>query len=181
MWAFPGGSAVKNPPAVQETWVRYLGWENPQEKAMTIHSSILVWRVWRATVHGVTKSWTRLKRWSMHAYGMYKFKNHLHHLKRKLRSPLAVAPHPLLSPCVLSAWLFLSWIFHVSRVTMCVVPCLASFTWRVFRIHPCCSTCQCFISFQGWIVLRYVDGPHLVCSFICWWTFEWLSPFDNCE
>ena len=32
---------VKNPPAVQETWVQSLGWEDPMEKEMAIHSSIL--------------------------------------------------------------------------------------------------------------------------------------------
>ena len=36
---------VKNPPAVQETWVRSLGWEDPLEKGMATHSSILAWRV----------------------------------------------------------------------------------------------------------------------------------------
>ena len=36
---------VKNPPAVQETWVRSLGWENPLEKGMATHSSILAWRI----------------------------------------------------------------------------------------------------------------------------------------
>ena len=34
---------VKNPPAVQETWVRSLGWENALEKEMETHSSILAW------------------------------------------------------------------------------------------------------------------------------------------
>ena len=38
---FPGGSAVKNLPAVQETQVRSLGLEDPLEKGMTTHSSIL--------------------------------------------------------------------------------------------------------------------------------------------
>ena len=38
---FPGGSVVKNLPAVQETWVRSLGWEDPLEKGMATHSSIL--------------------------------------------------------------------------------------------------------------------------------------------
>ena len=39
---------VKNPPAVQETWVRSLGWEDPLEKEMATHSSILAWRIsWR--------------------------------------------------------------------------------------------------------------------------------------
>ena len=34
---------VKNPPAVRETWVRSLGWEDPLEKGKAIHSSILAW------------------------------------------------------------------------------------------------------------------------------------------
>ena len=36
---------VKNPPAMQETWVGSLGWENPLEKGMTTHSSILARRI----------------------------------------------------------------------------------------------------------------------------------------
>ena len=35
---------VKNPPEMQETWVRSLGWEDPLEEGVTIHSSILAWR-----------------------------------------------------------------------------------------------------------------------------------------
>ena len=56
----------KNPPAMQETWVQYLSWEDPLEEGMATHSSILAWRIpmdrgaWRATGHGVTKSRTRL-------------------------------------------------------------------------------------------------------------------------
>ena len=56
---------VKNPPAMQETWVRSLGWEDPLEKGMATHPSILAWRIpmdrgtWWATVHGVAKSQTR--------------------------------------------------------------------------------------------------------------------------
>ena len=42
---FPGGSAVRNPPAVQETQVQSLGWEDPLEKGMATHSSILAWRI----------------------------------------------------------------------------------------------------------------------------------------
>ena len=34
---------VKNLPAMQETWVRFLGWEDPLEKEMATHSSILAW------------------------------------------------------------------------------------------------------------------------------------------
>ena len=39
------GSACKNLPAMWETWVRSLGWEDPLEKGTTTYSSILVWRI----------------------------------------------------------------------------------------------------------------------------------------
>ena len=60
---FPDGSVVKNLLAVQKTQGGSLGWEDPLEKGMEIHSSILAWRIpmdraWQATVHGVAKSWT---------------------------------------------------------------------------------------------------------------------------
>ena len=42
---FPGGSAGKESACNQETWVQYLGWEDPLEKEMTTHSSILPWRI----------------------------------------------------------------------------------------------------------------------------------------
>ena len=42
---FPGGSAVKNPPAMQETWVQSLGQEDPLEEEMAPYSSILACRI----------------------------------------------------------------------------------------------------------------------------------------
>ena len=42
---FPGGSEVKNPPAMQEAWVRSLGWEDLLEKGKATHSSILAWGI----------------------------------------------------------------------------------------------------------------------------------------
>ena len=65
-WASLVAQMVKNQPAMQETWVRSLIWDDPLEEGMATHSSILAWRIpmdrgaWQATVHGVTKSWTRL-------------------------------------------------------------------------------------------------------------------------
>ena len=44
-WSFPGGSVVKNLPLTQKTWVYSLGWEDPLEKKMVTHSSILAWRI----------------------------------------------------------------------------------------------------------------------------------------
>ena len=43
---------VKNPPAMRETWVRSLGWEDPLEKERGTHSSILAWKF-----HGLYSSW----------------------------------------------------------------------------------------------------------------------------
>ena len=42
---FPVAQMVKNLPAMQETWVQSLGQEDPLEKEMAIHSSILAWRI----------------------------------------------------------------------------------------------------------------------------------------
>jgi len=42
---FPGGSGVKNPLAMQEAWVRSLDWEDPLEKGLANHSSIVAWRI----------------------------------------------------------------------------------------------------------------------------------------
>ena len=44
VWASLVGQMVKNPPAMQETWVRSLGWEDALEEDMATHSSILAWR-----------------------------------------------------------------------------------------------------------------------------------------
>ena len=51
---------VKNPPAMQETWIQSLGWEDPLETGMAPHSNNLAWRIartgaWRAAVRGVMR------------------------------------------------------------------------------------------------------------------------------
>ena len=56
----------KNLPAIRETWVQSLGWEDPPEEGMATHYSILAWEilmdkgVWWATIHGIAKSQTQL-------------------------------------------------------------------------------------------------------------------------
>ena len=65
-WASLAAQTVKNLPAMWETWVQSLGWEDPLEKGTGTHSSILAWRIlmnkgpWRATIHGTAKSQTEL-------------------------------------------------------------------------------------------------------------------------
>ena len=55
---------IKNPPAMWESWIRSLDWEDPLKEGMATRSSILAWRIsmdrgaWWATVYGVTKSLT---------------------------------------------------------------------------------------------------------------------------
>ena len=56
-WAFLVAQLVKNSPAMWETWVQSLGWEDPLENEKATHSSILAWTY---TVHGFSKSQTRL-------------------------------------------------------------------------------------------------------------------------
>ena len=57
---------VKNLPAMQETWVQSLGWEDPLDKGMAMHSSIRAWRIPRTEEPGGLQSmglqsWTRLR------------------------------------------------------------------------------------------------------------------------
>ena len=65
-WASLVAQTVKNPPAIRETWVQFLGWEDPLEEGLAIHTSNLAWRIrmdrgaWWATVHWVAKTRTRL-------------------------------------------------------------------------------------------------------------------------
>ena len=52
---------IKNLPAMQETWVRSLGWKDPLEKEMATHSSILAWRIpWGC------REWARLSNFHFH-------------------------------------------------------------------------------------------------------------------
>ena len=45
MWGFPGGSDGKESTAVQQTWDCFLGQEDPLEKGMATHSSMLAWEI----------------------------------------------------------------------------------------------------------------------------------------
>ena len=64
--AFLVAHTVKNLPAMQETWVGFLCWEDPLKEGMATHSSLLALRIpmdrgaWWAAVHGISKSLTCL-------------------------------------------------------------------------------------------------------------------------
>ena len=73
IWVFPDGY---DPPTVQETQearVQSLGQEDPLEKEMATHSSILAWKIpqsvdCQAIIYGVTKNQTRLRNWVQSIY-----------------------------------------------------------------------------------------------------------------
>ena len=76
-WAYLVAQMVKNPPAIQDTWVPFLGWKDTLEEGMASHSSILVWRIpvdrgaWQTTAHGVAKSRIQLE-WQSTFYQTFK-------------------------------------------------------------------------------------------------------------
>ena len=65
-WASLVAQMIRNLPTVWETWVRFLGWEDPLGEGKAAHSRILAWRIpkgrgaWLVTVHGVAKNQTHL-------------------------------------------------------------------------------------------------------------------------
>ena len=84
---------VKRLPIMRETRVRFLGWEDPLEKEMAIHSSTIAWKVpWtEATVHGVAKSQTQLS-------------NFTYLLTTQLQCRvLYLFPNPTINPYIMSA------------------------------------------------------------------------------
>ena len=56
-WASLEAQVVKNPPAIQKTWVRSLSWEDPMEESMAAHSSTLAWSGQRSLAG--YSSWSR--------------------------------------------------------------------------------------------------------------------------
>ena len=51
---------VKNSPAMQETWVQSMGWEDPMEKGMATHRSFLAWRIpWMEKPGGLQSTWSQ--------------------------------------------------------------------------------------------------------------------------
>ena len=81
-WFFLVAQLVKNPPVMQETWVRSLSWEDLLEQGKATHSSILAWGIpwtrWQSVTrlshewHGVAKSRTRLSNFHFASLQGYK-------------------------------------------------------------------------------------------------------------
>ena len=83
IYGLPCAQLIKNPPAMWETWVWSLGWENPLEKRKATHSSILAYRIpWN--IHGVANSQTRLSEFHFHLW--YNLKTGLLPVERNSRA-----------------------------------------------------------------------------------------------
>ena len=134
---FPGGSVVKNPPALQEMTVQSLGQEDPLEEEMATHSSILTWEIpvdrgaWWGTDHRVAKE-------KEHNLAT---KQHSCSIKGESQKSGGVPPFPILVLNVQStcAW----W----SLVHPPVSPCASS---------PCFS---CLASVSVWVCLWFLSVP----------------------
>ena len=63
VWVSLMAQIVKNLPAMWETWVRSLGWEDPLEKEMATHTSIFAWKMWwtEESVRLQTPGWQRIR------------------------------------------------------------------------------------------------------------------------
>ena len=76
-WASLVVQSLKNLPAMQETWVPSLDWEDPLEKGLATHSNILTWRILmdrgdcRATVHRIAKNQTQPQQLGTHTHKLY--------------------------------------------------------------------------------------------------------------
>ena len=113
LWLFGSlvAQPVKNPPAMWETWVLSLGWEDPLEKGRATHSSILAWRIPWTIAHGVAKSRTRLS--DFHFTSLWKHRHRNHFLLNFLS---LLQPTPLeLNYCIVTRVIFLEYEFIFSH------------------------------------------------------------------
>ena len=90
LWASLVAQLVKNPPAMWETWVRSLGWEDPLEKGKATHSRILAWRipwtVWSMGLQRVEHEWATFTHFlfqngKMNTFRCFFSLRHLNHKK----------------------------------------------------------------------------------------------------
>ena len=59
-WVFLVAQSVNNLPAIQETWVQFLGWEDPLEKEMATHFSTGAWKIpWTEEPGGLQSMWSQ--------------------------------------------------------------------------------------------------------------------------
>ena len=86
-WASMVAQLVKNTPAMRETWFQSLGWEDPLEKGMATHSSILAWRIpWTEEPGGVTNTFNVDTQWNAKTVSFLNFRSPSPYSSRKLNN-----------------------------------------------------------------------------------------------
>ena len=112
-WALLVAQLVKNPPAMWETWVWSLGWEDPLEKGKATHSNILAWRipctVWSLGSQTVRYDWVTFTFILFFYRAQFLLGIHSY----SITTAVAFAPYTCPTDLLLS---------HFSRVRLCVTP-----------------------------------------------------------
>ena len=84
---------VKNPPAMWETWVQSLEWEDPLEKGKVTHSSIPAWRIpWTGEFHGLYSPWGRKELDTTEQLSQYNSECCAHAQQRPVFSQIPIFP-----------------------------------------------------------------------------------------
>ena len=96
----------------------------------------------------------------------YLIPGHFHHFSKEVPCPLPL-PQPLAITNLFSSSGDLTTLDFSRKWNhpKCSLLWLSSFTWHnVFKAHQCCSVCQYFIPFYGWIVLHCIESPRFCLS-----------------
>ena len=145
---------VKNLPARQKSQVRSLGWEDPLEKGMATHSSILAWEIpwtrgaWQATVHWVAKSQTWLSDWTTRTYASTAWSL----VKDSMGPNLGLWRSVSLKLSLLSTSYF-------SHLKSCILLNFLKLYWT--------QLCSFVITFCLFVLVLFLNCPCLVSA--CWW------------
>ena len=125
---------VKNPPAMQETPVRFPGWEDPLDKGKATHSSILAWRSMDCIVHGVTKSQAWLSNFhftSLHTFFAERY-------FQNLRNYSSGKCYPNLHDCLLFPLFMVFTVYYSVKSSFVVCAALfyiLSYMWMICEVN----------------------------------------------
>ena len=141
-WASLVAQLVKNLPAMRETWVQSLDWEDSLEKRKATHSSILNLENSMDTVHGVIKSWTRLSDFHFHSPDEYEvmsyyfdewcwtsfpvLSGYLYMFGEMALQVLCLFDNRLIGWFLFCFWVLLLLLSHFSHVRLCATPWMAA-------------------------------------------------------
>ena len=123
---FPGGSTGKESTCIVGDLDSIPGWEDPLEKVMAAHSSIMAWRIpWTGTVHGVAKSWTWLSDFYFHTHNRILL-SHKKEWNNAIFSNMDGSRDHHKKWSMSYAMLCYAMLSHFSHIRLCVTPQIAA-------------------------------------------------------